>query len=121
NVEQGTLVTCDRQSLLAGLERASLIAVKETRKAPVRIDISEDTLRIASNAQIGTVNEELDIDMDGNALQIGFNPRYLIDAMKAIDAEFVTLSFNSSLSPCIIKPAGDLSSKHLVLPLRLEA
>ena len=121
NVEQSTLVTCDRLSLLACLERAALIAVKETRKSPVRLDISEDNIRIASIAQIGTVNEELDIDMDGSPLQIGFNPRYLIDALKVIDAEFITLSFNSSLSPCIIRPAGDTSSKHLVLPLRLEA
>ena len=120
NVEQSTLVTCDRQSLLAGLERASLIAVKETRKSPVRLDISEETLKITSNAQIGTVNDEIDIDMDGSALQIGFNPRYLIDAIKAIDDEFITLSLNSPLSPCIIRPAGESSHKHLVLPLRLE-
>ena len=120
NVEQATLVTCDRLSLLACLERAALIAIKETRKSPVRIDINGDSLRIASMAQIGTVNEELDIDMDGNQLQIGFNPRYLIDALKAIDAEYVTMSFNSPLSPCIIRPSGDTGSKHLVLPLRLE-
>ena len=120
NVEQATLVTCDRQSLLACLERAALIAIKETRKSPVRLDISEETMRIASIAQIGTVNEEMEIDMDGSPLQIGFNPRYLIDALKAIDADFITLSFNSPLSPCIIRPAGYTGSKHLVLPLRLE-
>ena len=120
NVEHSTLVTCERQTLLAGLERAALIAVKETRKSPVRLDIAEDVLKIASNAQIGTVNEELDIDLDGNPLEIGFNPRYLIEALKVIESEFVTLSFNSSLSPCIIKSSGNTNSKHLVLPLRLD-
>jgi len=120
NIEHSTLVTCDRLALLAGLERAALIAVKETRKSPVRLDISEDILKIASNAQIGTVNEELDIDLDGSPLQIGFNPRYLIEALKVIESEFVTLSFNSALSPCIVRASGNTNSKHLVLPLRLD-
>ena len=121
NVEQATLVTCERLSLLACLERAALIAAKEAKKSPVRLDISEEVMRIASVAQIGTVNEELEIDMDGIDLQIGFNPRYLIEALKAIDTDSISLSFNSSLSPCIIRPSGDTGSKHLVLPLRLES
>ena len=121
NIEHSTLVTCDRLALLAGLERAALIAVKETRKSPVRFDINEDVMKIASNAQIGTVNEELDIDLDGNPLQIGFNPRYLIEALKVIESEFVALSFNSPLSPCIIRASGNTNSKHLVLPLRLDS
>jgi len=121
NVDQATLVTCDKLSLLASLERAALIAVKETRSIPVRMDIDGDVLKIASMAQIGSVHEELDIDFDGSPLQIGFNPKLMIEALKVIDAEFVNLSFNSALSPCIVRPTGESGSKHLVLPLRLES
>ena len=68
---------------------------------------------------MGTAYEELYAEVTGDALKIAFNPKYLIDALRAVDDEKVAVQFNSSLSPCIIKPEEGDSYKYLILPLRM--
>ena len=116
--EYGTKITVDRLSLTESLERASIIS-RDSRKMPVRIEITNGVVKINSQTDIGSVNEEVDCQFEGNDLKIAFNPRYLTDALKAISDEEVSIQFNASLSPCIIKPVEGDRYKYLILPLRI--
>lgn len=103
---------------LQTLERASLVS-KDNRKTPVKLDISEKKLIVKAQAEIGTAYEEIEIELEGEALQIAFNPKYLIDVLRVVDEERVSLQFTTSLSPCIIKSLQSDAFRYLILPLRL--
>ncbi len=118
--DYNTKIKIDRISLLNSLERASLIS-KDNKKTPVKLEIkSNDSLVITSNTEFSTSYEELYIDLEGEGLSIAFNPRYLIDALKAIDDDKILIQFITSLSPCIIKGIDNLDYKYLVLPLKIN-
>lgn len=118
NEDYKTKMVTDRTELISCLERASLIS-RDSRKTPVKLEISTALLRITSNTEIGTANEEMEIEMDGESLIIAFNPKYLIDALKAIEDEKIAMHFTTSLSPCIIKPLDGADYQYLILPLRM--
>ena len=68
---------------------------------------------------MGAAYEEVNIECEGEELVIAFNPKYLIDALKAIEDEKITIQFTTSLSPCIIRPISGDDYKYLILPLRM--
>lgn len=113
-----TRIVINRSDMVAALERASLIS-RDARKIPVKLDITKEKIVITSQADMGTAYEEVYAEVTGEALKIAFNPKYLIDALRAVDDEKVAVQFNSSLSPCIIKPEDGDSYKYLILPLRM--
>lgn len=114
-----TIIYVSRQEILSSLERASLIS-KDNKKTPVRLKIEDDNLIITSNTETGTSYDEIGIEMDGITLEIAFNPKYLIEAIKAIDTEKISIQFTTPLSPCIIKGYESDLYKYLILPLRLN-
>ena len=75
---------------------------------------------IATQTDLGTSREEIDVDLEGKELTIAFNPKYLIDALKAIEDERVYLQFISSYTPCIIHPQEGEKYKYLILPVRVN-
>ena len=113
-----TIVKVNRRTLQDSLERASLLA-KEEKANLVKLNILEEKLIIKSNSEIGNVYEEMNVKLDGEDVKIAFNSRYILDGIKAIDAEEVELSFMGSLNPCIIRPLNDENYTYLVLPVRL--
>ncbi|WP_250278096.1 DNA polymerase III subunit beta [[Clostridium] colinum] len=118
--DYNTKIEVDRISLLNSLERASLIS-KDNKKTPVKLEIkTNENLVITSNTEFGTSYEEVFIDIEGEGLSIAFNPRYLIEALKAIDDEKVIIQFITSLSPCIIKGVDNNDYKYLILPLKIN-
>ena len=68
---------------------------------------------------IGSLNEEIDIDKEGNNLVIGFNPKLIIDALRVIDDENVTIYFNNTKSPCVIKDDAE-TYIYLILPMGIN-
>ncbi|OGO84655.1 MAG: DNA polymerase III subunit beta [Clostridiales bacterium GWD2_32_59] len=112
-----TKIKINRIELLSGLERASLIS-SVTKKDPVKLEIEENKIIIKSNTTLGSAYEEVDIKKEGESLKISFNPKYLIDALKAIDDEYINIKLTSSLTPCIIVPLDSDDYKYLVLPVR---
>lgn len=115
-----TKILVDRQQLLMSIERAALIS-REGKKNPIKIELDGDLMVITSNTDLGTAREEIPISLEGKELVIAFNPRYLIEALKAIDEDKVCVQFISSLTPCIIKPEEGEYYKYLILPIRLNA
>ena len=115
-----TKILVDKKNLLMSIERAALIS-REGKKNPIKIEIDGDKMIITSNTELGTAREELDVELEGKELVIAFNPRYLIEALKAIDEDEVYIHFISSLTPCIIMPKEGDSYKYLILPIRVNA
>lgn len=113
-----TKIKVSTKELLASFERASLIISSEERRYPVRINIDDEKMIITSNSEVGNVREELKIEMEGNNIDIAFNPRYFIEALRAIEEEKVYIFFTSSIGPCTIKPIENESFAYLVLPIR---
>lgn len=115
-----TKVKVDRKDFLMSIERAALIS-REGKKNPIKIEIDGDNMIITSRAELGTALEEVAIELEGNNLSIAFNPKYLIDALKSIDDDEVSITFISALTPCIIHPIEGDHYKYLILPIRLNA
>jgi len=119
NEDFTTNVTVDRQALLNGLERVTLVA-RENKKSPVKLEIMEQSIVISSNTELGNAHDDVVAEVEGSTLEIAFNPRYLIDALRAIDEEKVVARFTTGLSPCIIRGQESDIAKYLILPLRLR-
>lgn len=118
--EYKSKVKVDTKDLLDSIERAALLG-KEGRNNLVKFTISDENMIINSNSELGNVHEELEIELEGDDLQIAFNARYFIDALKVIDDEAVYLEFTTNLSPGIIRPINNDNIIHLVLPVRLAS
>jgi len=113
-----TKVIVKTDEIVSCLERASLIS-RDARKVPVKIEIRDNKFIIDSKTEMGSAHEEVFVEIEGDNLNIAFNPKYLIEALKAVDDNEICLLFNSALSPCIIKPLDGDDYKYLVLPLRM--
>jgi DNA polymerase-3 subunit beta len=100
------------------IERASLLA-REGKNNLIKFNISDEGMLISSNSEIGDVVENINIELEGNDLRIGFNSKYILDALRVIDSEEIYMYLVSSVNPCIIKPVDDDSYTYLVLPVRL--
>ncbi len=114
-----TTVTLNSSQLLSAVERAHLIITSDERKFPISLKTDEsDRLIVSANTDIGSVREEMSIVQSGNLIDIDFNPRYFIDALKSIRDEEVEISFNGNMGPCVIRPIEGNTFEYLVLPLR---
>ena len=113
-----TKVIVNRELLLDSIERASLLA-KEGKNNLIKISLKNDLLTITSSSEEGNVREELIIEKEGNDLDIGFNSKYIIDVLKAIDDECLSLNFKSGISPCVVNPVEGDKFEYLILPVRI--
>ena len=116
--ESHTRVVLNKNDFLESIERASLLA-KVGKNNLIKLDIKENNIEITSKSEEGNVKENVIISKEGNDLVIGFNSKYLIDALKVIDDEEINIHFNSSVSPCLIKPLSGNEYEYLVLPVRI--
>ena len=108
------------KDILSSLERASLITMDE-RRYPVKFLIGENKIIITSNTELGAVREEVKVSTEGGSLDIGFNPRYFIDALKVIEDEKIEIYFTSNIGPCTIKPVdGKEKYAYMILPIRTQ-
>lgn len=108
--------------LQRSIDRASLI-INDKLKSPLRCKFEEDSLSITSKTAIGAAFDRCPITGDGKGLEIGFNNRFLLDAVKAAPASRVRLELNGSTSPCLLLPLDkeEDSFLYMVLPVRLRA
>ena len=118
--EYKTRVKIKTKGFLDGLERASLLA-REGKNNLIKINIKDDVMRINSNAEIGSVEEKVSIELEGDDIQIGFNSKYLIDVLRVLDCDEVNMDLTTSVNPCIIMPCSQKDYTYLVLPVRLSA
>ena len=114
-----TKVSVNKKEFLDCIDRATLL-VKEGDKKPIIINISDELMELKIKSQIGSMNEEIMITKEGKDLLIGFNPKFLIDALRVIDDEEVTIYLMYAKAPCFIKDDGE-SYIYLILPVNFNA
>lgn len=110
-----TKVKINKKELLSCIDRATLL-VKEGDKKPVIINITDNYMQLKMNSTVGSMDEEIDITKEGKDLMIGFNPKFLIDALRVIEDEEVDLYMVNPKAPCFIRNAEE-SYIYLILPV----
>ena len=118
-----TRIRVERESLLNSFERISLIAsssIEKEKKYPVKVTIDIGKLTILCTNQTGDAKEEVYISTEGQNLEVGFNPKYFLDSLKAIDEEEVFVEFGTNVSPCLIKSVENSEYVYMILPIRLK-
>ncbi len=110
-----TKVNINKKELLDCIDRATLL-VKEGDKKPVIINITDGTMELKMNSTVGSMDEEIDIQKEGKDLMIGFNPKFLIDALRVIEDEEVDLYMVNPKAPCFIRNKEE-SYIYLILPV----
>ena len=113
-----TKVKINKKELLNCIDRATLM-VKEGDKKPIIIDINDDSMELRINSTIGSMNEKIDIRKEGKDLMIGFNPKFMIDALKVIDDEEIEMFMVNPKAPCFIKDEKD-TYLYLILPVNFN-
>ena len=104
-------------------ERVALISaslVEKEKKYPVKVNIEIGKVVISCANQTGDAKEEIYVETEGKDLEIGFNPRFFLDALKAIDDEEVYIEFGTNRSPCIIKPVDNGDYIYMILPIKMK-
>ncbi len=116
-------VKTDRYFLQRTVERVSLI-IDDKIKNPIRCIFGENEIRVVCATGLGKAEDVCIVEGSGDNLEIGFNNRYLLDALKAAPAEEISVCLNTGASPCVITPA-DPDAEHpftyMILPVRLKA
>ena len=106
--------------LSSSIDRVGLI-VSEKYKSPVRCVFGSNVVNLRTSTTIGAAEDQCAIAGDGKELEIGFNVRYLADALRAIPSEEVTLELTNGLSPIVLTPAEDkYDYSYMVLPVRIK-
>ena len=114
-----TRVHVNKKELLDCIDRATLL-IKEGDKKPIIIDIKNESMELKIKSQIGSMDELIFCTKDGKDLMIGFNPKFLIDALRVIEDEEVDLYFMNAKAPCFIKDENQ-SYIYLILPVNFNA
>ena len=113
-------LTANVGDLTSSIERVGLI-VSEKYKSPVRCVFGNQVLQLRTNTTIGAAEDQCCVAGDGKELEIGFNVRYLADALRAIPSEEVVLELTNGLSPIVLTPADDkYDYSYMVLPVRIK-
>lgn len=114
-----TKVKINKREFLDCIDRATLL-VKEGDKKPIIIRIEDGFMELAIDSQIGSMKEDIDIVKEGKDILIGFNPKFLIDALKVIDDEEVCIYLMNPKAPCFIRDDQE-EYIYLILPVNFNA
>ena len=119
-----TRIRVDKNAIQNCFERISLISsssIEKEKKYPVKVNVDIGKVTISCTNQTGDAKEEMYVTTEGKNLEAGFNPKYFLDALRAIDDQEVFIDFGTSISPCIIRPVeegGDYI--YMILPIRMK-
>ena len=118
-----TRIRVNKNNIQNCFERVSLISsssIEKEKKYPVKVSIDIGKVVISCTNQTGDAKEEMYVSTEGKNLEAGFNPKYFLDAFRAIDDEEVFIDFGTSISPCIIRPVDNGDYIYMILPIRMK-
>ena len=118
--ENTTNVIVSKEMLLESIERASLLS-REGKNNLIKMIIKNDLMTITSRSEEGNVKEEIIVEKTGNDLEIGFNSKFVLDVLKVIDDDQISLNFKTGVSPCVVKPVDGDYYEYLILPVRIPS
>ena len=112
-----TLAVVSRDDMLASIERAALL-VKTNNL--IKMSVTNGNIEITSNSEEGNVTENVAAEVSGEDIVIGFNSKYIIDALKAVSDDEVSFEFTSPVSASLIRPVSGTAFTYLVLPVKIK-
>jgi DNA polymerase-3 subunit beta len=112
------LVSVPKDLITHAVKRVSILSKEKTNAVKLQLEKGQIVLS-TNNPEVGEANEELTVDYQGDGLVIGFNSRYLMDVLAAMDGPTITLELSDPLSPCLIKEAGNEAYRCVVMPMRV--
>lgn len=113
-----TKIRVNKKQMLDCIDRATLL-LKESDKKPVIIEIKDERMRFAMISSIGTMNEDIDSVKEGKDILIGFNPKFLMDALRVIEEEEITMYMINPKAPCFIRDEEE-NYIYLILPVNFN-
>ena len=113
-----TFVSVNKIQLEDALERVSLLT-KVGQNNYVKFEIRESIMGLSSTSEIGNINEKISCVTNGKDLDIAFNPRFILESLKAVSNEYIKICFNKSANPCVIVPTEQDEFLYLILPVRM--
>jgi len=114
-------ITLERRSLVAALERVAVLADQHNNVVKLTAEPSTGQVQISADAQdVGSGSEAIAATINGAAIQIAFNVRYVRDGLKAMSAERVELRCNAPTTPVVLAPDDDSAFTYLVMPVQIR-
>lgn len=113
-----TKVVVNKKELLNCIDRATLL-IKESDKKPIIIDINDSSIELKLTSAIGSLEENIDVEKTGKDLMIGFNPRFIMDALRVIDDEEISIYMVNAKAPCFIKDENE-NYIYLIVPVNFS-
>ena len=117
--DKKTEVTVSTRTMIESVERVSLL-ITDRLKSPVRCVIGEDTVKLFCTTTMGRATDQISAEISGDQLEIGFNNKYLLDALRAAETDEVRLQLGGPISPMLVLPKEGDAFSFLVLPVRLR-
>ncbi len=115
----GTVIRVKTRDLMDAVDRASLV-INDHMKSPLVCCFSDNEVKLSCTTSMGSVNDSLPADVDGEEVEIGFNSRYIIDALRNTECDEIRIEVKGALSPMKILPVEGESFLFMVLPVRLK-
>lgn len=113
-----TKFVINKREFIDCIDRATLL-VKEGDKKPIIINVKDGSMELKISSYMGSMNEDIDIEKEGKDILIGFNPKFLLDALRVVEDENVNIYMMNSKAPCFIKN-DDESYIYLILPVNIQ-
>jgi len=111
----------ERNDLISSVERVSLI-INDKLKSPVRCVFGDGIIKLSTTSALGKASDECGMSGQGEELEIGFNDKYFLEALKAAPADEISLELTTGVTPCVISPADESNNfLYMILPVRLKA
>jgi DNA polymerase-3 subunit beta len=111
-------VTVSKEEFSHAVKRVSILSKEKTNAVKMQLEKGQLILS-TNNPEVGEANEEMAVDYKGEGVSIGFNSRYLMEVLSAMDRQTITLELTDALSPCLITEEGDEHYKCVVMPMRV--
>jgi DNA polymerase III subunit beta len=115
-------VTVDRKQLISALERIAVLADQHNNLVKFTIDSAQQSLQLSVEAQdVGSGKEALEAQIMGEDIEIAFNVRYLLDGLKTINTQEISINLNGPLEQVIFSPLGGVKTIYLVMPVQIRS
>ena len=119
NIDFNMTVRADRKQLIEAIDRTTLL-INENDKKPIIVKVmNDDNMYLRVDTNIGSFNENIEIEKDGGEIIIGFNPKFLLDVLRVIDDDEVQIFMSDSKNPCSIKDDNN-SYNYIILPININ-
>jgi DNA polymerase-3 subunit beta len=120
SVDHKIRIDVNRQEMVSAVDRSTLL-IRESDKKPIVMNIKDDNnMYIKVDSMLGNLNEEIAIEKSGPEVIIGLNPRFLLDILRNIDDESVSIYMNDGKSPCMIKNENE-DYIYILMPININA